>query len=136
MVILGVDAHKRTHTVVAVDENGGEPDGRTVGTTTVDHFGLLRWARKFGEERLWAVGGGGLLIRLAFGFKAPTPYRPGHARPRRLPPRPSRPINRLTHPRIDHQSQFSSATGYRTPPPWACPWPRAGTGWRPFTPGH
>jgi transposase len=55
MVILGVDAHKRTHTVVAVDELGRRLGERTVGTTSADHLGLLRWAQRFGASRLWAV---------------------------------------------------------------------------------
>jgi transposase len=55
MVVLGVDAHKRTHTVVAVDQLGRKLGQRTTGTTSQDHLGLLRWAEKFGKERLWAV---------------------------------------------------------------------------------
>jgi transposase len=54
MVVLGVDAHKRTHTVVAVDEVGRKIGQRTVGTTSEDHLSLLAWAMKFGEHR-WAV---------------------------------------------------------------------------------
>lgn len=55
MVTLGVDAHKRTHTVVAVDEHGRKLAERTIGTTTKDHLGLLRWAVQLGDERVWAV---------------------------------------------------------------------------------
>src|SRR5213083_2780243 len=55
MVILGIDAHKRTHTVVAVDERGRKLGERTVGTTTADHLELLVWASGFGTERRWAV---------------------------------------------------------------------------------
>jgi transposase len=55
MVILGIDAHKRTHTVVAVDEHGRKLGQRTVGTTTADHLELLVWASGFGAERCWAV---------------------------------------------------------------------------------
>jgi transposase len=55
MVTLGVDAHKRTHTVVAVDGNGRKLGERTVGTATADHLGLLCWAAQFGSERTWAV---------------------------------------------------------------------------------
>jgi transposase len=55
MVTLGVDAHKRTHTIVAVDEHGRKIAERTLGTTTKDHLGLLRWAAQFGDERAWAV---------------------------------------------------------------------------------
>jgi transposase len=56
MVVLGIDAHKRTHTVVAVDDVGREL-GRltTKATTTADHLGLVRWADRFGSERRWAV---------------------------------------------------------------------------------
>jgi transposase len=55
MVTLGVDAHKRTHTIVAVDEHGRKIAERTIGTTTKDHLGLLRWAAQLGDERAWAV---------------------------------------------------------------------------------
>ncbi|MFD0487377.1 IS110 family transposase [Saccharopolyspora erythraea] len=55
MVILGVDAHKRTHTVVAIDSAGRQPAAKTVGTTTKSHLALLRWAVEQGEERLWAI---------------------------------------------------------------------------------
>jgi transposase len=56
MVILGIDAHKRTHTVVAIDETGRElRSTTTVATTTEAHLELLRWADRFGTERRWAV---------------------------------------------------------------------------------
>ena len=55
MVILGIDAHKQTHTVVVVDEHGRKLGERTVKTTTTDHLDLLVWAARFGAERRWAV---------------------------------------------------------------------------------
>lgn len=55
MVIIGIDAHKRTHTVVVVDEQGRQLAERTTGTTSVDHLELVAWAGKHGSERLWAV---------------------------------------------------------------------------------
>lgn len=56
MVTLGIDAHKRTHTVVAVDAVGRELGGRTTKTTTsAAHLELMRWAERFGPERCWAV---------------------------------------------------------------------------------
>lgn len=56
MVILGIDAHKRTHTVVAIDDRGRELASKTTtATTTADHLDLLRWAERFGFEREWAV---------------------------------------------------------------------------------
>ena len=55
MVVLGVDAHKRSHTVVAVDETGRKLGERTIATTTADHLDLLTWAEQFGGDRLWAI---------------------------------------------------------------------------------
>lgn len=56
MVVLGIDAHKRTHTVVAVDETGRQLGVRvTKSTSTAAHLDLVRWAEKFGPDRSWAV---------------------------------------------------------------------------------
>ncbi|MGH2577723.1 MAG: IS110 family transposase [Actinomycetota bacterium] len=56
MVILGIDAHKRTHTVVAIDEAGRRLGERTtLSTSTEAHLELVRWADGFGTERRWAV---------------------------------------------------------------------------------
>lgn len=56
MITLGIDAHKRTHTVVAVDEVGRQVGTRTTtSTTSEDHLDLVRWADRFGTERRWAV---------------------------------------------------------------------------------
>jgi transposase len=58
MVTLGIDAHKRTHTVVAVDDQGRRLATKTIGTRTKDHLGLLSWAEQFagpGDSLLWAV---------------------------------------------------------------------------------
>jgi hypothetical protein len=41
--MLGIDAHKRTHTVVAVDELGRRLGTRTTtATTTADHLAIIR----------------------------------------------------------------------------------------------
>jgi transposase len=55
MIILGLDAHKRTHTVVAIDSTGKQVATKTIGTTTADHLALVRWADAHGGERRWAV---------------------------------------------------------------------------------
>jgi transposase len=56
MVVLGIDAHKRTHTVVAVDEVGRQLGMRvTQATSTAAHLDLVRWAGRFGSDRRWAV---------------------------------------------------------------------------------
>jgi transposase len=54
-VILGVDAHKRTHTIVAVDHNGRRLASRTIGTATPDHLARLVWAQGLGGLRQWAI---------------------------------------------------------------------------------
>jgi transposase len=55
MVMFGIDAHKRTHTVVAVDETGRQLACRTLATTTAAHLELLSWAETVSEQRKWAV---------------------------------------------------------------------------------
>jgi transposase len=56
MVVLGIDAHKRTHTVVAVDEAGRQLGVKvTQSTSTAAHLDLVRWADQFGAGRRWAV---------------------------------------------------------------------------------
>ncbi|MDH3299517.1 MAG: IS110 family transposase [Acidimicrobiia bacterium] len=56
MITLGIDAHKRTHTVVAVDDLGRQLGTKTTNTTTTaDHLALIRWADRFGPDRSWAV---------------------------------------------------------------------------------
>jgi transposase len=54
MVILGVDAHKRTHTFVVVDEVGRKLAERTLAATHEGHLEALRWAARW-EERRFAL---------------------------------------------------------------------------------
>ncbi len=51
MVVLGIDAHKRTHTAVAVDEHGKRLGSTTVQATSAGNLELVQWARQFGERR-------------------------------------------------------------------------------------
>ena len=56
MVTLGIDAHKRTHTVVAVDERPpARRRRRRRRRRRAEHLELVRWAERFGAERMWAV---------------------------------------------------------------------------------
>src|ERR1700737_3833015 len=55
MMVIGIDAHKRSHTAVTVDEMGRQGFVKTVGTTTQDHLRLLQWAVGLAEERLGAI---------------------------------------------------------------------------------
>lgn len=54
MVTLGVDAHKRTHTVVAVDALGRPLAEQTVSANRAGHSDALRWASQW-PERCWAM---------------------------------------------------------------------------------
>ena len=54
MVMLGTDSHKRTHTVVATDDNGRELAHKTVKATLAGHLDALRWAEQW-AERAWAL---------------------------------------------------------------------------------
>jgi transposase len=51
MVVVGIDAHKRTHTAVAVDEQGKRVASKTVSATSGGHLELVRWAQGLGEHR-------------------------------------------------------------------------------------
>jgi transposase len=55
MVVIGIDAHKRSHTAVVVDEHGRQLAAKTAAATSKDHLALLRWACGYGTDRLWAV---------------------------------------------------------------------------------
>lgn len=54
MVILGADLHKRSHTVVVIDETGRKLDERTVAATHEGHLQLRRWAERWPERR-WGL---------------------------------------------------------------------------------
>src|SRR5713101_5931018 len=54
MVTFGCDSHKRTHTVVVVDQNGCQLGERRVVATASGHLQALDWARQW-SERQWAL---------------------------------------------------------------------------------
>ena len=54
MVTVGGDCHKRTHTLVAVDENGRELGTMTVAAMAAGHLEARRWASQWPERR-WAL---------------------------------------------------------------------------------
>ena len=49
MVMIGVDSHKRTHTVVALDDVGRRLGVKTVRTNSDGHFALVQWAAQFAD---------------------------------------------------------------------------------------
>ena len=46
MIMIGADSHKRTHTLVAVDDVGRRLAEKTVRTNTEGHLDLLDWSRR------------------------------------------------------------------------------------------
>jgi transposase len=56
MITVGIDAHKKTHTMCAVDPGGKKLGEKTFDTTSDGHFAALSWAHnEFGRELIWAV---------------------------------------------------------------------------------
>ncbi|WP_223167589.1 IS110 family transposase [Nonomuraea sp. SYSU D8015] len=47
MVVIGIDAHKRTHTLVAVDQVGRKLAERTVRATAEGHADIAAWAAQW-----------------------------------------------------------------------------------------
>jgi transposase len=54
MVIIGVDSHKRTHTVVAIDDTGRKLGEMTAPATPDGHLELRAWAGRH-PDRTWAL---------------------------------------------------------------------------------
>jgi transposase len=54
MVVLGTDAHKKSHTIVATDGAGAELGSITVAATVEGHLRAVRWAGQWGDRK-WAI---------------------------------------------------------------------------------
>jgi hypothetical protein len=50
-VVIGVDAHKRTHTLVAPDELGREVAAKTLAATADGHLAAIAWAGRWPSRR-------------------------------------------------------------------------------------
>jgi transposase len=50
MVVIGADLHKRSHTLVAVDESGRKLAEKTVSATPAGHLEVRRWATQWSER--------------------------------------------------------------------------------------
>jgi transposase len=56
MIVIGVDAHKASHTAAAVNRVTAELVGeQAVDARTHGHARLLEWAQGLGAERVWAI---------------------------------------------------------------------------------
>ena len=56
MRTIGIDAHKRNHTLVAIDSGGQKLGQKTVASNSSGHADAIRWATKhFGTDLMWAV---------------------------------------------------------------------------------
>ena len=54
MVTLGTDAHKKIHTIVAVDAAGAENGSVTVAATQEGHLRAVQWAAQYTTTQ-WAI---------------------------------------------------------------------------------
>jgi hypothetical protein len=58
MIVLGADAHKRSHPIAAVDAATGQVLGeKTVAVGARGFAALVVWARGLDGERVWALEG-------------------------------------------------------------------------------
>ena len=56
MTVIGIDAHKRSHTCVAVNDAGAKVAEKTVASTSAGHAQALRWAlTRFGTDLSWGI---------------------------------------------------------------------------------
>jgi len=56
MIVIGVDTHKGSHALAAVDEGTGRVRGsREIKADDSGHLAAVRWARGLDEERVWAI---------------------------------------------------------------------------------
>jgi transposase len=56
MIVIGVDTHKRSHTLVALDAGTGAERGQlTIAASADGTLGALRFAAALDRERVWAV---------------------------------------------------------------------------------
>ena len=51
MVTIGVDSHKRTHTLVAINDVGKKLAERTLAATPEGHLDALAWAGRWPQRR-------------------------------------------------------------------------------------
>lgn len=51
MPVVGVDAHKKTHTLVAVDDLGRKLGERTVAATSEGHLSAVQWVGQWPDVR-------------------------------------------------------------------------------------
>jgi transposase len=56
MIVIGVDTHKHTHALAAVDEGTGRVRGkRQIAAEDAGHLAAVRWARELDSDRVWAI---------------------------------------------------------------------------------
>jgi transposase len=56
MIVVGVDTHKRSHALAAVDEGTGRVRGhREIKADDPGHLSAVKWARRLDAERVWAI---------------------------------------------------------------------------------
>jgi transposase len=65
MIIIGIDVHKRSHTMVAIDSSGKKLGEKTISSISSGHSDGMRWAAaRYGTDLLWAVEDSRVYTRL------------------------------------------------------------------------
>ena len=119
MLWIGVDAHKRVHQAVALDE-GGSPAAQTAPNTPAGWAALLQWAQA-GAERAWAVEGAGSFGRGLAQFLAERGERVYEVNPRWTARRGARRGGRGRATGWTPWPWPGSSGRRPRPSPWSCP---------------
>jgi hypothetical protein len=80
MVTIGVNAHKRSHTLAAVDGVGRRLSEKTIKATPDGHLEAVEWAGQW-PERVFALMAAGRSVPQPRAAHAPARDSPGPARP-------------------------------------------------------
>jgi transposase len=115
---LGIDTHKRSHVIVALDEHGRIAGTRSIVNTTEGWVMALQWAQEAATERSWGIENSGSWGK---GF-AQFLLTQGEIEVREVRP------HRTAPHRTARRSTVGGAAA-RTRPITPMPWPSRGCSW-------
>lgn len=56
VIVIGIDAHKQSHTLVAIDQTGIKRGEKTISATSTGHREAFQWVRTtFGNDVVWGI---------------------------------------------------------------------------------
>lgn len=119
-ILIGMDPHKATNAVAAIDERGELLEYAVFSTNRPGLRSLARWGKRFPKRR-WAVEGAGGLGR---SVRRPTPSRHRRDGRGRIPAKLSSRVRLLAM-----GNALARTTGWT---PFTSPWPRLGASGSPI----